>query len=470
MSGTRTQRSSGPGLVRSALAVAWKDLTLLRRDRASLFFTLAFPVLVAILFGVVFGGVGKPRRLEVAIVDESQGPAAAALALEIERDPVFEARRAGDREEGLTMVRRGAVSACIVIPQDFDRAAERFPFLGGLPLEAFTDPGRAVEAGLIEGKLSALASRHAMRGLSSPSHLRSMAADGQRMLEMNRQLTPERRAAFESLFRSLSMIADSSGSRADPIGTSSDATPRGGSLIQGAGDAGYRTADVPLMQGNAFAPVRLRIDRVQELRASPPSTFAITFPQGAVWGLAGCVMAFASAYAAERSRGTLARMHLAPVGRHAILLGKAMACLAAALAMQVMLIALAWTACGVRPVDPIALSVALVATSVAFTGIAMLIAALFRSDDAAQGAGRALVLVMAIIGGGSIPLVFMPDMLRRFSGISPFRWAVSAIEAPLWRGTPWADQWPALLVLLAIGSGCSLAAWLALSRRDRALA
>ncbi len=470
MSGARTPRSGGPGLLGTAMAVAWKDITLLRRDRASLFFTLAFPVLVAILFGLVFGGVGKPRRLEVAIVDESQGPAAAALALEIERDPVFDARRAGDREEGLTMVRRGTVSACIVIPRDFDRAADRFPFLGGLPLEAFTDPGRAVEAGLIEGKLSALASRHAMRGMSSPAHLRSMAADGQRMLEMNQQLDPARRAAFESLFKSLSMLADSSAVGTGPIGTARDATQ--GSALPGraAGDAGERSADAPLMQGNAFAPVRLRIDRVQELRASPPSTFAITFPQGAVWGLAGCVMAFASAYAAERSRGTLARMHLAPVGRHAILLGKSMACLAAALVMQVMLIALAWAAFGVQPVDPIALSVALVATSVAFTGIAMLIAALFRSDDAAQGAGRALVLVMAIIGGGSIPLVFMPDMLRRFSGISPFRWAVSAIEAPLWRGTPWADQWPALLILLAIGAGCSLAAWAALSRRDRALA
>lgn len=470
MSAARASRGADPGLLRAALAVAWKDLTLLRRDRASLFFTLAFPVLVAILFGLVFGGIGKPRRLEVAIVDESQGPAAAALVLEIERDPVFEARRAADREEGLTMVRRGAVSACVVIPRDFDRAADRFPFLGGLPLEAYTDPGRAVEAGLLEGKLSALASRHAMRSLSSPAHLRSMAADGQRMLEMNPALDPKRRAALESLFTSLSMLAESASEGAAPVGASDGSGSAGDAPADLAGAPAAGEPDAPLMQGRAFAPVRLRIDRVQELRASPPSTFAITFPQGAVWGLAGCVMAFASAYAAERSRGTLARMHLAPVGRHAILLGKAMACLAAALAMQVTLVTLAWTACGVRPVDPVALSVALVATSVAFTGIAMLIAALFRSDDAAQGAGRALVLVMAIIGGGSIPLVFMPDMLRRFSGISPFRWAVSAIEAPLWRGTPWADQWPALLILLGIGAGCSLAAWAALSRRDRALA
>ena len=466
MTGARTPRGSGPGVLRAALAVARKDLALLRRDRASLFFTLGFPVLVAILFGLVFGGVGKPRRLEVAIVDESQGPAAAALASEIERDPVFSAQRAADREAGLTMVRRGAVSACIVIPRDFDRAADRFPFLGGLPLEAFTDPGRAVEAGLIEGKLSALASRHAMRAMSSPTHLRSMAADGQRMLEANPQLDPGRREALESLFRSLSMLADSAGTRA-AADVGADAGSGDASPSQGSATA---PVDAPLLQGIGFAPVRLRIDRVQELRASPPSTFAITFPQGAVWGLAGCVMAFASAYAAERSRGTLARMHLAPVGRHAILLGKAMACLAAALVMQAMLVTLAWAAFGVRPVDPAALAVALLATSVAFTGIAMLIAALFRSDDAAQGAGRALVLIMAIIGGGSIPLVFMPDMLRRFSGVSPFRWAVSAIEAPLWRGTPWSDQWPALLVLLAIGAGCSLAAWVALSRRDRALA
>lgn len=456
MSAPRPSRAAAPGLLRAALAVAWKDLTLLRRDRASLFFTLAFPVLVAILFGLVFGGVGKPRRLEVALVDESGGAAAAALLAEIERDPVFSAQRVTGREEGLTLVRRGSASACIVIPEGFDRAADRFPFLGGLPLEAYTDPGRAVEAGLIEGKLSALASRHAMKGLSSPSHLRAMAADGRRMLELNPALDPQRRAALESLFQSLSMLADSA------AGLPEGADAKGG--------ADGSPSSVPMMQGGAFTPVRLRVDRVQELRASPPSTFAITFPQGVVWGLAGCVMAFASAYASERARGTLARMNLAPVGRHAILLGKSMACLAAALVMQSMLVALAWIAFGVRPVSPGELAVALVATSIAFTGIAMLIAALFRSDDAAQGAGRALVLVMAIIGGGSIPLVFMPDLLRRFSGISPFRWAVSAIEAPLWRGTPWTDQLPALAILLAIGAGCAGAAWIALSRRDRAMA
>ncbi|PJA42041.1 MAG: ABC transporter permease, partial [Lysobacterales bacterium CG_4_9_14_3_um_filter_62_6] len=43
------------------LALALKDLTLLLRNRATLFFTFVWPLLMAIGFGLMFGGGGGDK-------------------------------------------------------------------------------------------------------------------------------------------------------------------------------------------------------------------------------------------------------------------------------------------------------------------------------------------------------------------------------------------------------------------------
>ena len=58
------------------LAIAIKDLRTFSRQRASLFFTFIWPLCVAVLFGVLFGGSNRPTpRLPIMVVDED-GPTA----------------------------------------------------------------------------------------------------------------------------------------------------------------------------------------------------------------------------------------------------------------------------------------------------------------------------------------------------------------------------------------------------------
>jgi len=83
------------------------------------------------------------------------------------------------------------------------------------------------------------------------------------------------------------------------------------------------------------------------------------------------------------------------------------------------------------------LCVAFVAIAFAFSGLSMLIA----------GA----LLLLAMIGGGTIPLFLMPPFFKSVSMASPFRWAVSAIEGPFWRGSNLSDQILPLAILTAIG-------------------
>jgi ABC-2 type transport system permease protein len=90
-------------------------------------------------------------------------------------------------------------------------------------------------------------------------------------------------------------------------------------------------------------------------------------------------------------------------------------------------------------------------TAFGFSGIMMLLAAGFRTQGGAQGAGRAVLLVLAMIGGGTVPIVFMPPFLRVASNLSPFKWAVMAAEGATWRSWGMAEMLLPLAVLAAIG-------------------
>src|SRR3546814_4875700 len=68
-------------------AIAIKDLRLLLRNRATLFFTFVWPVLMAVGFGLMFGGEGERAKMRVLVDDQdhstaSQSFVAGLLALD----------------------------------------------------------------------------------------------------------------------------------------------------------------------------------------------------------------------------------------------------------------------------------------------------------------------------------------------------------------------------------------------------
>ena len=75
-----------------------------------------------------------------------------------------------------------------------------------------------------------------------------------------------------------------------------------------------------------------------------------------------------------------------------------------------------------------------------------------ESSHGLLGNRAPLILVLAMIGGGTIPVAFMPGFLRTAGNISPFTWAVRAIEGALWRGYTPADMLLPCGILLAFGA------------------
>ena len=94
---------------------------------------------------------------------------------------------------------------------------------------------------------------------------------------------------------------------------------------------------------------------------------------------------------------------------------------------------------------------ALLVVPTAFVGLMMLIASLGRTEEAASGAGWALMMPMSMLGGGMIPLAVMPAWITPFSYVSPVRWAILSYEGAIWRGFTLAEMALPCAILSAIG-------------------
>ena len=143
------------------LALALKDLRLLLRMRAGLFFTFVWPLLIAVGFGVILSGPSSGQsKISVALVDEDHTPGAAAFLARLERASELETART-TRAEAEESVRTGGRRAFISVPSGFGAASERL-FYGAPPtVELGLDPSRTAESGMLEGVLM----KYGMQGL-----------------------------------------------------------------------------------------------------------------------------------------------------------------------------------------------------------------------------------------------------------------------------------------------------------------
>lgn len=403
------------------LAIARKDLRLLVRNRGSLFFTFAWPLIVALFFGTVFGGSGgATSTITVALVDEDQTANAAALVKRLEATDGLVIEPA-TREAALDSVRRGRRPAVVIVPKGYGVASERL-FYGPPPtLELAVDPARKAEAAMLEGMLMGAASQG----------MQDMFSD-----------TPRSRAAID---KALADAATATPGEREPLtrflGELKSFVARNDRDEQ----ASASTAPA------AWKPVEVVTSEVARQRVGPRNAYEVTFPQGVLWGMIGCAFGFGISLVVERTRGTLTRLQMSPAPRSHVLAGKALACFVAILVVQVLLFGVARVLFGVRPGSLPLLVLAAVSLGIAFVGIMMVISVLGKTEQTVGGLAWAVMLPMSMLGGGMVPLFAMPAWMQRASNISPVKWGILALEGAIWRGFSFADMLLPCGILLAVG-------------------
>jgi ABC-2 type transport system permease protein len=398
--------------------LALKDLRLLARHRGEVFFVLAWPVMLAVLFGVIFAAPPEGRSpLGIALVDEDGSDGSRAYAERLGRTAGLDVVSVS-RTEAEAMVRQGKRIAWVALTSGFGEASAN-PFgAQAPPVEIGIDPTRKAEAAMLEGLLAREAAEGLQERLSDREASRRMVADALSRLRYAPPWSPEKRRNERFLAELDRWLAeapdDGGGVRLRPLAVETKAA----------------TAD----------------------RRGPRSSFEFTFPQGMLWGLLACAANFAVGLVKERSSGTMGRLLSAPLTRRQILLGKALACFVAMLGMEILLVAVGVVAFGVRPTSWPLLAAAVLAAALAFTGIMMVLSVLGGTEQSASGAAWATLLVVALLGGGMVPLFVMPRWMLTASGVSPAKWAILAFEGALWRGFSPAEMALPLGLLVAIGA------------------
>jgi ABC-2 type transport system permease protein len=289
-------------------------------------------------------------------------------------------------------------------------------------VELGVDPRRRAEAGMLQGILM----RHAVAGFqdvfSDPEPRRRRIEEA---LGAIRGAPPDAAPGIERFLTDLGRVLDAM----PAAGDGSSPAPR-------------------------WEPLHIETREVAVERRGPANAFAVTFPQGILWGILGCAATFSIGIVRERTRGTLVRLQMAPLTRGQVLLSKGLACFATILGVQLLLLVVARLAFGVRPASLGLLGLAVLSVTVAFVGLMMLFSVLGKTEEAVGGLSWAANVVLSMIGGGMMPLFLMPGWMQVASHASPVKWAILALEGALWRGFSPLEMLLPCGILMAAGAAC----------------
>jgi ABC-2 type transport system permease protein len=410
----------GVATIRVVVSLARKDLRLLLRNRGALFFTLAWPVLMALAFGTIFGGMGGSRgRIPVAVVDEDGTPAAAQMVTRLRSADGLEVTSA-TRGEAERLVRAGRRTAAVVIPRGYGEASDRLFHGEPQRMQIAVDPARQAEAAMLEGILTGAAMQSMQDLLGDPG--RSAAAVEKSLADLAAAPDGPRKRSTQRFLGELEAFL----------------TQPSGAVASG-GSSGWKPVVID--------KVELRSDR-----RGPANPFEVTFPQGMLWAVIGCALGFAVSLVTERTHGTLTRLQTAPISRAHVLAGKAAACLVAIAAVLFLLATLGWTFFAVRPASWGLLVLAAASLALCFVGIMMVVAVLGRTEQSAGGLGWAIMMPLTLFGGGMVPLFAMPAWMQAAGSVSPVKWGILALEGAIWRGFGLTEMLPSCGILLGIGA------------------
>jgi ABC-type Na+ efflux pump permease subunit len=428
--------------------LAKKDLRLLLRDPRALVILLGMPFIFILVLGMSLGeGFGqKPDdRLPVPVVDLDRGVSQAGGKVERWADVVrtdlaqtakIRVEVIDDEAEARRLVDDGKRPAVLIFGPFFSERVARSSFLAdginpfyrdGVDLKAldvtlYKNPTQLTGASIIEQVAQGTLLRvvlpwmigRAFEKIGDPAFLALLGKEkdlpGTVKLFLTSPLVPAQQKqqlgvglqhAIQNLFPKYNLTAKTWAAltRSEPVPPGSGA---GTKHYQGEGGSGW------LNRGAI---------RYQLLVPSYTVMFAFFLVLTVGW-----------LFVAERRQGTLKRLRAAPLSRTQILLGKLLPCYALSVAQGFILLGAGRVVFGMNwGPHPLWLVPLVLATSLAAMGMALLVAAVARTETQVSIYGTLLVLVLAGLSGAMMGnRELMPEQMQTISRITPHAWALDA--------------------------------------------
>lgn len=420
--------------MRTIVTLAMKDLLLLWRDKFGMFWILIFPLIFALFFGAIFSGSndeGGYGAMAIAVVDEDQTDGSRDFITALEesdaialRHPTRDGESAWDVASARDAVRRGDLTAYVVIPKGFGAGGTAMFAPDAPSLEVGIDPGRNAEQGYLQGLLTEASFQRMQEAFQNPKSMVPEIAGYRKDIAADPEIDAGQKVVLLTFFAALEGFLST-------VDTST-----------------LESEDAP-----TFNPAPVKIDPVtSEEGATPATSWEIAFPQGMIWAIIGCAAGFAISLVQERTQGTYLRLRVSPHPAWRVLAGKALACFLACALVLTLLMLFGHLVFGVRIDNPVTLVMAIGCSGLCFTGMMMFISTLGRTEQGVAGAGWAMLMPFAMLGGGMVPLFLMPSWMQAVSDVSPVKWAVLSLEGAVWRGFTPVEMLAPSAILVGVGA------------------
>ncbi len=385
--------------------ITLKDLKIFILDRASLFFSIAFPFIFIILFNSLMAGVGGgDSRLELHMVTREPAGGLSWQILSLMETKDEASLKPGDPliiwdkdyEALRQRVISGNLSGFLSFPEDFTRGVMDG---SGAMLEIFADAGNSYIRTALKGIAGAIASQ--------------INADA-------------------AIIKAAGELLAASGASPSEIEVSIKKLT--GELFSGSGaTASYLT---------------FQTEKVGDVEAENPANWVI--PGYLVMFVFLAAATSAVTIVKERQNHTLERLLSTSVRRESIL-GGIFSGIAARGLVQIIIF---WVVgilvfridMGLSPLAVIILSILMVIMSSAF---ALMLATLARTIRSATSLAVITSLLLAPLGGCWWPTFLYPEWMQNMAKITPHAWATVGFNKLMVFGANFGDAIPSMLALLA---------------------
>ncbi len=415
------------------LTLALKDIKLLTRDKAGLFWIIGFPLLMALLFGAIFGGSGggSVSSVKIAIADEDKTEYSQKFIENLSASEMLTAVYTTS-DSAFALVLKGKRTAFIKINKGFTQAQNSFQTDSSF-LELGVDPSKRFTSELIKGIIIKTSFEMMMANFSNPQGMLSGITEEMKTIDTSSSMTGDQKKIYKKFFSGLETFIDGFDSSIvlGSSGSTSDSGQSGSSFMEG--------------------PKIKKVDVTKSTIGDPRNAYEITFPAAILWALIGCTSAFAVSIVTEKTKGTYTRLRIAPISRTQILAGKGLACFITIISVSSILLLLGKIAFDVRLDNLPFLAIALFSSAFCFVGLMMFISVIGKTEQSVGGAGMAIMLIMSITGGGMIPLFAMPKWMITVSNFSFVKWGIVSLEGAIWRGYSFNEMMLPVGVLLTSG-------------------
>jgi ABC-2 type transport system permease protein len=370
-------------MIRNSLAVAWKDLLIVLKDKAVLAVYFLMPLLFASLLGIAFGNAGSDEttiEIAVLVVNQDSGSYGQMLADGLKGTKVLVVEEVSDAALADQRIANGEASAAIVIPADLSARID-----AGEPTEVtiIKDPTQQEAASIVAG-----ITNQAMAEIGVLGELRYGVHAVLAQSPEYDQAPPELRQAVE------------------------------------AQTLGVVWTQVQQMRQNPV--IALESDAVagaEEVKPWDPITYYVPgFTVAFAFFLIGQM---AMTLLREKEEGTFRRLLSSPMPRGSVVVGKMLAYMGVVF-MQVIVLFGVGYALFKMPLgeSPLALLLLTLVLALASASLGMLLGALCTTSKQAERLGMVLGFILLALGGTIMPFFRAEGFIGIVSRLTPNAWAV----------------------------------------------